>query len=580
MFACLTLAVVLVWVVQKTLEFYWNVKAVGNHAGNRTIFWSDHPLVYFLPPIPGLTSGTNYFFNKKYEGEQSRDANTAEASANHHNTFPAKPYLLIADPAIVKRVSFPKPIFLYDMLAIFGPNIVASEGDTWKKYRKISAPAFSDKNNRLVWEESMNITKDLINTVWKDKDVVNVEHIVDITLSIALNVIGVAGFGRKMTWQADTAVTLGHTMSFHDALALVSTGVVLKVIVPRWAMGLIPRWAKRSVRISLFEFLNPYTIIKTYMLEMIKARRIAEKEERHDLFSSLLDANDDEDPLGGETKLTVPELMGNIYIFLLAGHETTAHTLAFAFALLALYPNQQETLYRHIMTIIPDGRNPTYEEMPFFTHSVAVFYENLRLFPPVAVIPKMSAEDTVLVSTNKAGECKTIPVPQGTIVSIDVAGLHYNPRYWKDPEVFDPSRFLGDWPRQAFVPFSQGPRACMGRKFFETEGIAVLTMLISKFKITIKERPGETFEERRDRILKTRAGLTLTWVWFFLVMHYLMGSRYHRRKLEGKGWTPGPCQDPAFAGIHCTFFSLFSAFKGVVTCTFTDSLSAGPSKRI
>ncbi len=92
--------------------------------------------------------------------------------------------------------------------------------------------------------------------------------------------------------------------------------------------------------------------------------------------------------------------------------------------------------------------------------------------------------------------------------------------------MFDPSRFLGDWPREAFVPFSQGPRACMGRKyvlnspndrllmitrrFFETEGIAVVTMLVSKYKITIEEKPGETFEERKDRILQTRAGLTLT----------------------------------------------------------------------
>ncbi|KAK0239242.1 cytochrome P450 [Armillaria nabsnona] len=501
MFASLTLAVVLIWVVQKTIEFYRNVKAVGNHPGNRTIFWSNHPLVYFLPPIPGWTRGSNDFFNKKYEGEQIRD-NITGASANHPDT---RPYFLIADPAVTKhitsaRVSFPKAMLLYRVLSIFGPNIVASEGDTWKKYRKISAPAFSDRNNRLVWEESLNITRDLINTVWKDKDVVNVEHVISVTLPIALNVVGVAGFGRKMTWQADTVITPGHTMSFRDALQLVSSGIALKIIVPRWAMGLIARWAK--IRAA-------YDELETYMLEMIRARRTAEKEERYDLFSSLLDANDDEDLLEGETKLTDRELLGNIFIFLLAGHEAT-HTLAFTFALLALYPDQQEILYRHIKTVIPDGRNPTYEEMPLFTHSVAIFYETLRLFPPAALIPKMSAEDTVLVSTNEAGERRTIPVPQGTIVNIDVVGLHYNPRYWKDPEMFDPSRFLGDWPRGAFVPFSQGPRACMGRKFFETEGVAVLTMLVSKYKITIEEKPGETFKERKDGILQTRAGPTLT----------------------------------------------------------------------
>ncbi|PBK99821.1 cytochrome P450 [Armillaria gallica] len=502
MFASLTLAVVLIWVVQKTVEFYRNVKGVGNHPGHRTIFWSNHPLVYFLPPIPGLTRGTNYFFNKKYEVYKQTGWDIVACVT----AFPAWSYFLIADPAVTKhitsaRVSFPKAMLLYRALCIFGPNIVASEGDTWKKYRKISAPAFSDRNNRLVWEESLNITRDLINTVWKDKDVVNVEHVVGVTLPIALNVVGVAGFGRKTTWQADTVITPGHTMSFHDALQLVSSGIALKIIVPRWAMGLIARWAQ--IRAAFDE-------LETYMLEMIRARRTAEKEERYDLFSSLLDANDDEGLLEGETKLTDRELLGNIFVFLLAGHETTAHTLAFTFALLALYPDQQEILYRHIKTVIPDGRNPTYEEMPLFTHSVAVFYETLRLFPPVALISKMSAEDTVLVSTNEAGQRRTIPVPQGTIVNIDVVGLHYNPRYWKDPEMFDPSRFLGDWPREAFVPFSQGPRACMGRKFFETEGVAVLTMLVSKYQITIEEKPGETFEERKGRILQTRAGITLT----------------------------------------------------------------------
>ncbi|KAG7445093.1 cytochrome P450 [Guyanagaster necrorhizus] len=503
MLATLTLVVVLLWVVQKSIEFYQNVKAVGNHPGNRTILWHNHLLAHFLPPIRGLTSGTNYVFNKKYAVYEQ----TGWDIVTCISSFPApRVEFLIADAAIIKdvtvaHVSFPKPVFLYRALSIFGSNIVASEGHTWKKYRKISAPAFSDRNHRLVWEESLNTTRDLINTIWKGKDVVEIDRVDDITLQIALNVIGVAGFGRKMPWQADTVVPPGHTMAFHDAMRLVSTGIILRITVTRWIMGLIPKWVK--VRAAFDE-------LELYMLEMIRNRRTtAKKEERYDLFSNLLDANDDELLVEGEAKLTDQELLGNIFVFLLAGHETTAHTLAFTFALLGLYPDQQEILYRHIKSIIPNGRNPTFEEMPLFTHSIAVLYEALRLFPSVPPIPKISAEDTVFVSTNKAGERKTIPVPQGAMITIDVAGLHYNPRYWKDPEVFNPSRFLGDWPREAFVPFSQGARACIGRKFSETESVAVLTMLISKYKITVKEKPGETFKERKERVLKTRASLTL-----------------------------------------------------------------------
>lgn len=130
---------------------------------------------------------------------------------------------------------------------------------------------------------------------------------------------------------------------------------------------------------------------KRYMIEMIEQRKASHKrEERYDLFSSLLDASDDGEGLSRESMLTDSELMGecavtafhapsdirqgNIFIFLLAGHEvsvgtapdlvsklhpqTSAHTLCFTFALLALYPEYQEALYRHIKTVIPDDRLP------------------------------------------------------------------------------------------------------------------------------------------------------------------------------------------------------------------------------
>jgi len=136
------------------------------------------------------------------------------------------------------------------------------------------------------------------------------------------------------------------------------------------------------------------------------------------------------------------------------------------------------------------------------------------MFPSVTNIPKLSEEDTVITVGNAAGEKRTIPVLKGVRITIDTPGLHYNPRYWKDPHSFNPARFLEeDWPRDAFIPFSAGPRACLGRKFSETETIATLTMLVSRYKITIKEEPefaGETYEQRKTRVLKCWNGVTLT----------------------------------------------------------------------
>ncbi|THH17554.1 hypothetical protein EW146_g3278 [Bondarzewia mesenterica] len=423
----------------------------------------------------------------------------------------ARTTIYIADADAIKEVTtyrarFPKPVNQYKVMRFFGRNIVASEGEEWKRYRKITAPAFSEKNNKLVWDETVRIMIDMFDNVWKNEAEVSTDHCIDVTLPIALFVIGVAGFGKKISWTDDMKLPLGHQLTFRDALHTMSSEIFLKLIFPDWAMGATKHL--RHVQLAFQE-------IEQYVVEMIRERRTSEKkEERYDLFSSLLDAS--EDVSDGETKLADSELIGNIFIFLIAGHETTAHTLCYTFALLALHVDEQERLYQSIKSLMPDpNRLPTYEEMPLFTYSMAVFYETLRMFPPVNGIPKFSAEDTSLAVSNINGDKITIPVPQDTNIVIHTPGLHYNPRYWEDPHTFKPERFLEDWPRDAFLPFSQGVRACLGRRFFETEGIAILTMLMSRYKVSIKEEPqfaGETFEERKARIFNVKPGLTMTCV--------------------------------------------------------------------
>ena len=143
---------------------------------------------------------------------------------------------------------------------------------------------------------------------------------------------------------------------------------------------------------------------------------------------------------------------------------------------------------------------------------VRVFNETLRLFPPVITIPKQSAEDTSFTTTNACGEKRTIPVPAGTYISICTPALHNNPRYWDEPEKFKPARFLGSYNRDAFLPFSGGPRGCIGRGFAETEGVAVLALLVSRYRVEVRDEPryrGETWEERKGRLLRSQHSLTI-----------------------------------------------------------------------
>ncbi|KZV87709.1 cytochrome P450 [Exidia glandulosa HHB12029] len=413
----------------------------------------------------------------------------------------------VADPVAIKEITtsrsrFPKPTKVYELLSLFGPNIVATEGEQWKKHRKPVAPAFSERNNKLVWDEATSIVLNMFQSRdWKGKDEVVVDHIVDMTLPIALFVISVAGFGRPVSWDDDVVIPAGHRMTFKEAMGIVSNNMKLRALLPDWAMNLRYEW--RMARLA-------YQEMRMYMVEMIGNRRTAEvKEVQYDLFSGLLAD-------GGE--LSDEELMGNIYIFLVAGHETTAHTLAFTFGLLAVYQDIQEKLYQHIKSLSPDGRTPDYEDMPKFTYALAVFYETLRMYTPIPIVAKYSVEDTTLntlkIRPDGTYEPASVFIPKDATISLDLASVHYNPRYWEDPYTFNPERFMKpDWPRDAFVPFSAGVRACIGRRFFETEGIAILITLVSKYKITVKDEPqyrGLSTEQLREKLLRARPIVTVT----------------------------------------------------------------------
>ncbi|EFI27131.1 614/534 cytochrome P450 [Coprinopsis cinerea okayama7 len=473
-------------VVQRIVAFWKSLRSIGHHAGPRRaltsygIWGSD-----ILPPIPGVAAGHNHLLLDKFRqyARYGWDA-YAEVSWFGKSTV----VYVLADAAAIKvraieevaasRTRFPKPTEHYEVLAIYGQNILTVEGDTWKKYKKLVSPAFADRSNRLVWSETVRILSDLFEDVWGDRKSIEIDHCLELTMPITLYVLGGAGFGSRMTWKEDT-VRPGHQLSFKEATHSVSKNLMFNIAVPKWALPLTKRG--RDTQMAFAE-------LGLYMNEMLQERLSSPNSDRDDLFSLLL-ASSTGDFKDDSEKLTHTEILGNTFIFLIAGHETTAHTLCFAFALLALYPDEQEKLYKHIKSVLTDDE------------------------PPVTGIPKYSAEDTTLEIGNQNGETKTIPIPKGTYLTIDAVGLHHNPRYWKNPEEFRPERFLGDWPRDAFVPFSVGARACIGRKFAETEAVAVITMLVSKYKITIKEEPefaSETFEQRKERILKNYSGVTVT----------------------------------------------------------------------
>jgi len=223
-------------------------------------------------------------------------------------------------------------------------------------------------------------------------------------------------------------------------------------------------------------------------------------------MSNLIRASMEQSIPRKDFNFTHRDLLGNIFVFLFAGHETTASALSFAIALLATHPEEQEELYQHVRSVVPEGRLPTYQDVPQLTRVLAVINETLRLFPPASLIMKEAAEDCVIPTDS--GE--SLPVLKGTTLIPMINAMHHNPKYWPDPYEFRPSRFLGDYNKDAFIPFSAGARVCIGRRFSEIEQIAVLSVIVLHYKITVLEEPQyahETVEERKKRVLAPQSPL-------------------------------------------------------------------------
>jgi cytochrome P450 len=186
-----------------------------------------------------------------------------------------------------------------------------------------------------------------------------------------------------------------------------------------------------------------------------------------DLLSLLAAASSSDD---GE--FDAAELRDQVLIFLLAGHETTATSLAFALHLLARHPREQERAGEEVSRVLGD-RTPEAADLDRLPYLTQVLKEAMRLYPAAPVIGRKA-----VAATRIGGH----PVPAGADVILAPWVTHRHPRYWPDPERFDPDRFTPEAeagrPRYAWFPFGGGPRACIGQHFSMLESVIALAMIL------------------------------------------------------------------------------------------------------
>ncbi|KIM47101.1 hypothetical protein M413DRAFT_64094 [Hebeloma cylindrosporum] len=503
-----------VFVVSRIVKYRQNLQAVSHIPGLRVL---GHPI-----GLPGALLRTTWWnpigFDYLWIWRNSlyKDYGSDTISVVPFGPTTGGPAIFSANLDVARQVaggghksSFFKPENASRALLAWGMNLVAADKETWRKHRRVMGPAFNNNLYEMVWKQTLTTYREMVSAEgWSDKKEIDIPVIQQLTFKLALIIIGKCGFGFSFNWFAPPK-SEGGKMHVQEALKIVSETYMISLFLPKWIKNLPFKRLRESklAHEQLMEFMHSQV-----------AERKAEiasgssdlPEGRNDAFTMLIRANEDE---GGKFQLDDQELIGNVYIMLFAGHDTTAHTLAATLGFLSLYQDIQEEVYEQIISVVGPDRDPAFEDYPKLYKVLGLFYEAIRMFPAAHLMIREAYEDTVLHIPNPHGHegVTTVPIQKGLQVVIDMVGVQYNPRYFDAPNEYRPSRWYGTSGEasDSFSAFSIGPRACIGRKFATTEAVCFLTLLLRDFTIHPVMRPGETKQGWRNRVLDARFALTL-----------------------------------------------------------------------
>ncbi|TFK45531.1 cytochrome P450 [Heliocybe sulcata] len=420
-----------------------------------------------------------------------------------------QPYIYTSSMEVAKQILngrpdvFKAPDSNGALSELWGDNVVSSDYDMYKRHRRVVGPAFSRAGYVLVAEEVSKLYREMVESEgWLNTPEICIQSVNDYLSKFALGIISRCGFGLPFPW-ADTAND-DRDMPFRRALALVSENSIIRLATPAWMYKLpIPK---------LHTVDKAFRSASTFMRSLISAKKAelgSQTEDvtrsGQDLLTRLVAASEAE----GKNGLSDQELFGNVFIFMFAGHETTAHTLAATLALLSVHQDEQNKAVEIISKVLGDERQPTLEDVESgsLDKVLACFEEAARLFPPGSIATRDTTETITLAVPDEDGGGHLV-IPPGVRLVVDFIGLHYNPSLFPNPGHYDPSRWYGA--RETDMSFfSIGPRACIGRKFAIVEALCFLSLFLRDWKVEPLLNKGETADQWKERCLQAGfAGLT------------------------------------------------------------------------
>ena len=377
--------------------------------------------------------------------------------------FGPSPALLITDPAAIEEVlvtrhrDFHKGRAGQRVGVVVGDGILLSEGEIWREHRRIVQPSFHH-DRVTAWGEIMIEATERHLATWADGDIRDVHADMSaLTLAIVGRTLLDSQIGPADVEEVRSAAA---TLTDHFDSRFNS----LRFFLP----DALPTPGNRRTRAAVER-------LDRIVYRLIADRR-ATGDRGDDAISMLLEASDAE-----SQPLTDRELRDEVMTLFMAGHETTAVALTWCLYLLAGNPAVEAELATELADVL-GGRSPSVADLPRLPFTGAVVYETLRLYPPAYALSREA-----ITSTSIGGR----PLPKGGIAFISVWGAHRRPEAFEEPEAFRPQRWLDGLarrlPRGAYIPFSEGPRKCLGAGFAMQEMTLALATIASQWDLRLAD---------------------------------------------------------------------------------------------
>jgi cytochrome P450 len=336
---------------------------------------------------------------------------------------------------------------------LVGNGLVTSEGDFWRRQRRLAQPAFHRQRISTYGEVMVDYAQRAIDK-WRSGEEIDIsKDMTRLTLEIVV----------KTLFNADVSNDADHV------------GAMLSEVVKPFASQATLKWIldNRLPTPGHRRYFKAVSEIDRIVFRIISDRRASNSDEG-DLLSMLLQAQDDDG-----SQMNDAQLRDEVMTLFLAGHETTALALSWSWYLLATHPEAEAKFHAEIDEVL-QGRAPTVDDLRKLTYTEMIAKEAMRLYPPAYAVGREALEDT---------EIGGFRVPKGSQVFAFQWVTQRDERYFERPDKFEPERWTPErserLPKYAYFPFGGGPRQCIGNYFAMMEVVLLMATIGQRFRFSL-----------------------------------------------------------------------------------------------